>query len=95
MCDLITAFDLQRVGYSKYATSIRHREESAWGRLDGQRPAAVSLAVGPEGGFAGDEVERAVEAGWLPAGLGPRILRTETAGIVATALVLARWGDLA
>jgi hypothetical protein len=41
MCDLIKEFDLQRIGFSKYATSIRHREESAWGRLDGERLAAV------------------------------------------------------
>lgn len=41
MCDLITEFNLQRVGYSKYATSVRHREESAWRRLDGQRIATM------------------------------------------------------
>ena len=31
---------------------------------------------------------------WLPAGLGPRVLRTETAGLVALSIIQARWGDL-
>ena len=34
------------------------------------------------------------ERGWLEAGLGPRTLRTETAGVVAATLVLHAWGDL-
>jgi len=43
-------------------------------------------AVGPEGGFTPDEISLFVEAGWRQASLGPRTLRTETAGIVAVAL---------
>jgi 16S rRNA (uracil1498-N3)-methyltransferase len=39
-------------------------------------------------------VTRALNAGVVVCGLGPRILRTETAALVATALVQARWGDL-
>jgi 16S rRNA (uracil1498-N3)-methyltransferase len=46
----------------------------------------VAVAVGPEGGFRGDEVEQACAAGWRIAGLGPRILRVETA-----AVALAAW----
>ncbi len=41
----------------------------------------IAVAVGPEGGFSLQEAAAAVEAGWQPVGLGPRILRTETAGI--------------
>jgi 16S rRNA (uracil1498-N3)-methyltransferase len=48
----------------------------------------ISLLVGPEGGFSGEEVQFAQQAGWQPVSLGPRILRMETAAIVATALVL-------
>jgi len=62
--------------------------------LGGPAPEAVWLAVGPETGFSDDEIERAVERGWRRAGLGPRTLRTETAGVVAVALVLHRAGDL-
>jgi 16S rRNA (uracil1498-N3)-methyltransferase len=54
----------------------------------------AGVIVGPEGGFSADEVTRALNAGVVVCGLGPRILRTETAALVATALVQARWGDL-
>jgi len=62
--------------------------------LEGPRAAEVWLAVGPEGGFTGVEVAAATEAGWRPASLGPRVLRTETAGAIAAAIVLHAWGDL-
>jgi len=58
------------------------------------RPARAAVVVGPEGGLADDEVEALRAAGALVAGLGPRLLRTETAGPVAVALLQARWGDL-
>ena len=54
----------------------------------------VSLFVGPEGGFTTEEAALAREAGMQIVTLGPRILRAETAGIVAGALLLARLGDL-
>jgi 16S rRNA (uracil1498-N3)-methyltransferase len=56
---------------------------------------AVQLLVGPEGGFDADELAAARHAGYRPARLGPRVLRTETAGIVAMAILQSRWGDLA
>jgi 16S rRNA (uracil1498-N3)-methyltransferase len=48
----------------------------------------VALAVGPEGGWADDELAWFYETGWVAASLGSTILRTETAAIVATALAL-------
>jgi 16S rRNA (uracil1498-N3)-methyltransferase len=45
----------------------------------------VVFAVGPEGGFTPQEVAAAAEAGWLRVGLGPRVLRVETAAIAAAA----------
>lgn len=57
-------------------------------------PARVWLAVGPEGGFGAAELSRAREAGWRTAQLGPRVLRTETAGLVAASILLHRWADL-
>lgn len=59
-----------------------------------ERPATVSLLIGPEGGFAGEEVELARDAGCVPVSLGPRILRSETAGIVAAALVMHELGEM-
>ena len=48
----------------------------------------VTLAVGPEGGWADGELTWFCEAGWVAASLGDTILRAETAAIVATALAL-------
>jgi 16S rRNA (uracil1498-N3)-methyltransferase len=62
--------------------------------LAGRRADRLWLATGPEGGFSGEEVGRATGAGWIPVSLGPRVLRAETAGLVALALVMHRWGDL-
>lgn len=52
------------------------------------RPFNVHLFIGPEGGFSAAEVQQARDYGIVPVSLGPRILRAETAGVVATAVVL-------
>ncbi|MBI4297594.1 MAG: 16S rRNA (uracil(1498)-N(3))-methyltransferase [Chloroflexi bacterium] len=54
----------------------------------------ISLFIGPEGGFTPEEVELARTCGIVPVSLGPRILRAETAGIVAAAAVLYELGEL-
>jgi len=54
----------------------------------------VELLIGPEGGLDDAELDEAVRAGYAPVRLGPRVLRTETAGIVALAVLQALWGDL-
>jgi len=54
----------------------------------------VVLLVGPEGGFEASEIAAAERAGFIPVGLGPRILRTETAPIAALGILQALWGDL-
>jgi 16S rRNA (uracil1498-N3)-methyltransferase len=67
------------------------------GRLRDQLPErarAVTLAIGPEGGFAPEEVERARAAGFCPVWLGERVLRTETAALAAIAIVQHLYGDL-
>ena len=51
------------------------------------------LAAGPEAGFTEDEEARLVEAGFVPASLGPRVLRTETAAVAALAALNALRGD--
>lgn len=57
-------------------------------------PAGVAVLVGPEGGWAEEEVETALAAGAVTVSLGPRILRCETAALVTAALVLYELGDL-
>jgi 16S rRNA (uracil1498-N3)-methyltransferase len=56
-------------------------------------PAGVALLVGPEGGFAAAEVASVVAAGFNPVHLGPRIVRTETAGLAVAAIVQFLYGD--
>ncbi|RJO65173.1 MAG: 16S rRNA (uracil(1498)-N(3))-methyltransferase [Myxococcales bacterium] len=55
----------------------------------------ATLVVGPEGGFAPEEAQTARERGARLVSLGPRILRTETAGPAFLAIVQYLWGDLA
>jgi len=58
------------------------------------RPFSINLFIGPEGGFTFEEVMVARQYGILPITLGPRILRAETAGLVAAAAILYELGDL-
>jgi len=51
-------------------------------------PETVALAIGPEGGFTEGEIKRAATSGWRVVGLGPRILRVETAAIALAANVM-------
>ena len=53
----------------------------------------VGLLIGPEGGFEEGELLAARAAGFHPIGLGPRVLRSETAGLGAVAAMMALWGD--
>ena len=57
-------------------------------------PSNVALLVGPEGGLSDDEVALASDYGFIGLNLGPRILRTETAPIVALSVIGTQWGDL-
>lgn len=57
------------------------------------RVAALTLLVGPEGGFAPEEEDAARVTGFMPLRLGGRILRTETAALAAVAALQALWGD--
>ncbi len=53
----------------------------------------IEVLIGAEGGLAPEEIELALRAGFTAIRLGPRILRTETAGIVALAAMQCLWGD--
>jgi len=55
---------------------------------------SLAVAVGPEGGFSGEEVRRMAHGGVRSARLGARVLRTETAGPAAVAVLQALHGDL-
>jgi 16S rRNA (uracil1498-N3)-methyltransferase len=55
---------------------------------------AITILVGPESGLSPPELAAARAAGFVPVSLGPRVLRTETAGLAAAAVLQSRFGDL-
>ena len=57
------------------------------------KPARLAFLIGPEGGLTDNEIDQAQAAGYQPARLGPRVLRTETAPVVALAVAQQLWGD--
>ncbi|HEX5419099.1 MAG TPA: 16S rRNA (uracil(1498)-N(3))-methyltransferase [Gammaproteobacteria bacterium] len=54
----------------------------------------ICLLIGPEGGFSPGDLDLIAANGFRPSRLGPRILRTETASIVACGVLQSLWGDL-
>ena len=56
--------------------------------------ATLTLLAGPEGGFSDDEIACAQRHGYRSVTLGPRILRAESAALVALSICQARWGDV-
>ena len=72
-----------------------HATEGLREVIDGRAaPPAALVAIGPEGSWSEQEVQRARQAGFVAVRFGPRILRADTAGIAALAVLQSRWGDL-
>jgi 16S rRNA (uracil1498-N3)-methyltransferase len=71
---------------------LHHRANS--GNFPGEPATSVALLIGPEGGLSDEEIERAGQAGFSSLGLGPRVLRTETAPLAAIAILQSYWGDM-
>jgi len=82
---------------SEYPLRLLLQTDSTTRIDDIQQPAGrrILLWVGPEGGFGENEAAAAVTKGFRSLRMGPRILRTETAGLVGLSLLQARFGDLA
>jgi len=64
------------------------------GWAHGHAPQPVTIMIGPEGGFTLEEEDAALAAGALGLSMGPRVLRTETAGLAALALLAGAWGGV-
>lgn len=62
--------------------------------ISGQDFKSISVIIGPEGGFSDDEIDKAVLYGVRPVTLGPRILRTETAGLAVLSIIMYELGDV-
>ena len=58
------------------------------------QPTSIALLIGPEGGLAPSELKLTSENGFSAMRLGPRVLRAETAPLVALSVLGARWGDI-
>ncbi|MBA5636528.1 16S rRNA (uracil(1498)-N(3))-methyltransferase [Duganella sp. LX20W] len=85
----ITQHDLHR----RVILSPRADQSLAdWARH--QAPQPLTLVIGPEGGLSEAEEQAALAHGALALGMGPRILRTETAGLTALATLNAIWGGM-
>jgi 16S rRNA (uracil1498-N3)-methyltransferase len=69
------------------ADDVLHRRRSP-------KPARVFLMIGPEGGFDENEIDLARQNGFEVAGMGPRILRAETAASAAAVLAQFVFGDM-
>lgn len=89
--DRVSNFDLVIVPYEdETEVTIRQMVMS----LDKNNIKTVAIIIGPEGGFEKEEIKILKETGAKIITLGPRILRTETAGFTATTLVQYELGDL-
>ena len=72
---------------------LHHRTDKSL--KDMQQPSAqTALLIGPEGGLSDTEIEQAMALDFQPLGLGPRVLRTETAPLAAISILQSLWGDM-
>lgn len=71
---------------------LHHRTEKRLAELS--PPHTLGLLIGPEGGLSAAEIVAAEASGFNAARFGPRVLRTETAPIVALSIAQQLWGDL-
>ncbi|CAM4310090.1 16S rRNA (uracil(1498)-N(3))-methyltransferase [Paenibacillus alkaliterrae] len=96
-CYDLALFCYEREGDAAHGNGIRTAVRE-WTRRNGQseavEPPSVLLIVGSEGGFTEREATEAEAAGAVPIGLGKRILRTETAGIVGLTCLLYESGEM-
>jgi 16S rRNA (uracil1498-N3)-methyltransferase len=87
------------VSYGDALTAAAPGSVLLFERHDGKRLTEIEpppgVFIGPEGGFSSGEVEAAEQAGLTIAGLGPRILRSETVAVAVAAAILSRTGDFA
>ncbi|MDM8540403.1 16S rRNA (uracil(1498)-N(3))-methyltransferase [Desulfococcaceae bacterium HSG9] len=84
-CDLKIIFCTNETGH--LATLLKNHNRPSTLRI-------IMALIGPEGGFTTQEIENAKAGGFIPASLGPRILRAETATVAACTLLQHYFGDI-
>ena len=88
---------LQNLKTAQFGLILEHRARESLTKLSLDKESKhgeILITVGPEGGFSANEIEKARSTNFSSANLGPRILRTETAAIVALSILQAQLGDL-
>ena len=89
------AESLANIGCDRgYFLDELHSKDLLFSRLVEQKPIRICVVVGPEGSFSDSERSLLVSKGFLPSSLGPRILRAETASIVAVTVCMVAVGDM-
>ncbi|MCF6210403.1 MAG: 16S rRNA (uracil(1498)-N(3))-methyltransferase [Gammaproteobacteria bacterium] len=83
---------LATVGPSGLKLVLHHRADKSLAGLPSPE-GTVSLLIGPEGGLSEAEIDTAIDHGFQPLRLGPRVLRTETAALSALSVLQWLWGD--
>ncbi len=91
---VLTSIQTRRSGGELVLLAYEGEKHQGLKQVDAHHPTAVSVLIGPEGGFSSEEVADLAQVGAHTCSLGPRILRTETAGLVALSLLGYKWGDL-
>ena len=84
-------YELKLLPYEEETDGSLHKVLGDPGRSTQRR---IAIFIGPEGGFDKTEVEKAVQCGFRSVKLGPRILRTETAGIAVASILMYELGDM-
>ena len=89
-----TLADAARAADATLKLTLDPEGEHALASLPAPSPLSVAIAIGPEGGWSPRDRDQLRGAGFGGLRLGPRVLRTETAGLAAIAALQARFGDL-
>ncbi len=82
------AYELKLICWENFSSA------TPMGRLGVGNPASIFVMIGPEGGFSDEEVAQAQDAGFQAVGMGPRILRAETAALAAGVMAQLIFGDM-
>lgn len=90
VCDRFKGYDLVLFFYECGGVSLRE----VFNKEPGKRAKRIAVVTGSEGGFAAEEAARAAECGAVTVGLGPRILRCETAPLAVLSAVMTLTGNL-
>ncbi len=80
-------------GYNSEHTYEHNSEQNSEHSAEGYKKEAV-IVIGPEGGLTPAEADMLIAEGFSVAGLGPRILKAETASLAAVAIIQLLWGDI-